>query len=134
MSITATEQFAHRILKVLLAAVTCLSLMACLWVSPASAADTALHTYGVPLLGSQAEQRIQINPPALELGVITQPAGALLRCGDNYKTYTCKAGQTTLISAEEPISEFWVQHTTEENVNLQVMVYRYAEDPTLNGG
>ncbi|NJO85782.1 MAG: hypothetical protein HC818_03360 [Synechococcaceae cyanobacterium RM1_1_27] len=92
-----------------------------------AAAGGVLHTYGVPLLGSQPEQRITIDPPALELQVTTQPAGIVLRCGDNHKTYTCKAGQPTLISSDSPITEFWVQHTTDENANLQVNVYRYAE-------
>jgi hypothetical protein len=94
-----------------------------------AAAEGVLHTYGVPLLGSQPEQRITIDPPALELQVTTQPAGVVLRCGDNHKTYTCKAGQPTLISSDSPITEFWVQHTTDENANLQVNVYRYAEHP-----
>ena len=92
-------------------------------------AEGVLRTYGVPLLGSQPEQRIIIDPPALELQVTTQPAGVVLRCGDNHKTYTCKAGQPTLISSDSPITEFWVQHTTDENANLQVNVYRYAEQP-----
>jgi hypothetical protein len=89
----------------------------------------ALQTYGVPLLGSQAEQRIKIDPPALELRVTTQPGNVVLRCGDNHQAYTCKAGQPTVIVADTPITEFWVQHHTEENANLQVGVYRYAKDP-----
>lgn len=89
----------------------------------------ALQTYRVPLLGSQAEQRIKIDPPALELRVTTQPGNVVLRCGDNHQAYTCKAGQPTVMVADTPITEFWVQHQTEENVNLQVGVYRYAADP-----
>lgn len=90
----------------------------------------ALQTYGVPLLGSQAEQRIKIDPPALELRVTTQPGNVVLRCGDNHQVYTCKAGQPTVIVADTPITEFWVQHHTEENANLQVGVFRYAQDPS----
>ncbi len=88
-----------------------------------------LQTYRVPLLGSQAEKRIKIDPPALELRVTTQPGTVVLRCGDNHQAYTCKAGQPTVIAADTPITEFWVQHHTEENANLQVGVYRYAPDP-----
>ncbi len=116
-------------------------IQASIWLSSTSSNQDSqlpqpLKIYHLTVLPEIAHQRIKLNPPATKAVISIQPGGVAIRCGYNFKIYTCISGKPLEISAEQnnPIKEFWVQNPLPHNVRLAIAVYKSCQvsaEPSL---
>ncbi len=88
-----------------------------------------LKIYHLTVLPEIAHQTIKLDPPATKAVISIQPGDTAIRCGYNFKIYTCISGKPLEIITEQdnPMKEFWVQNPLPHNVRLAIAVYEYCQ-------
>ncbi len=89
-----------------------------------------LKIYYFYVLPEIAYQRININPPATKAIITIQPGDVSIRCGYNFRVYTCVSGKSLEITTtpDNPIREFWVQNYFSSHARIAIAIYEVCEN------
>ncbi len=84
----------------------------------------SLTTYPLTVLSQGSRQSVKIDPPALKMTVTVNSGESAIRCGDDFRSYSCVLGKPLELSYEttEPNSKFWAENNTEHQVKLMIKV------------